>query len=124
MIKEYLLTTDEFLKPRSVSGNYAIGILLIRLLIMVPGTNPLHPNMGVGIGTKYRFIMEDDLLSLQKVIESQISTYMPPNWQNCMVNLEIDSNKYLTISILINGFAFVYETKDSETPVQLSDIIS
>lgn len=123
MIKEYLLTTDEFLKPRSVSGTDAVAVLLIRLLIMVPGTNPLHPAMGVGIGTKYRFIMEDDLLALQQVIESQISTYMPPEWQHAIVKLDIDS-RYLSISILINGTAYVYNTKDSETPVQLSDIIN
>lgn len=119
MIKEYLLTTDEFLKPKSITGSKAVGILLIRLLTMLPGTNPLHPKMGVGIGVKYRFLREEDLVLLQEKIESQISTYMPPEYQSATVDLTIEDG-YLNIIMLINGTSFVYNTGDSETPVQIS----
>ena len=43
-VKEYLLTTDEFRNPKVLEGAKAIGILLVRLLLMEPGTNPLHPD--------------------------------------------------------------------------------
>ena len=54
-MKEYLLSTNEYLEPAMEDGSTAYGILLMRLLLLIPGTNPLHPAMGVGI-PKYRFI--------------------------------------------------------------------
>ena len=124
MIKEYLLTTDKFLNPKVLSGMDAIGVLLIRLLLTDPGSNPLHPAMGVGLGTKYRFIMETSLSELQRVIEDQIATYCPPTFQSCNVILTIDEEKCLVVSIIINQTQFVLETKNISTPVRISDIIN
>ena len=59
-MKEYLLTTNEFLVPDHVEGSDAYGLLLLRLLLLQPGQNPLHPAMGVGLGP--------NIDSLQKMI--------------------------------------------------------
>lgn len=123
MIKEYLLTTDKFLNPTTLSGTSAIGTLLLRLLIMMPGTNPLHPKMGVGIGNKYRFITENDLTTLQLDIEEQIATYLPPEFLAATVELSIGSDKILSISITIQDIEFIFDTRETTNPVQLSDML-
>ena len=73
---EHLLTTNEYLEPKTLKGADAYGTLLFRLLILQPGENPLHPRMGVGLGPKYRFISEDgysvssgaDYFSIKKLV--------------------------------------------------------
>ena len=68
---EHLLTTNEYLEPKTLKGADAYGTLLFRLLILQPGENPLHPRMGVGLGPKYRFISEDDLEMLDLEFKSK-----------------------------------------------------
>lgn len=121
---EYLLTTDNFSNPKKETGLKAVGILIIRLLLLVPGTNPLHPAMGVGIGTIYRFITEDELPNLQEVIEYQMTTYLPPDFQSIIVELTIDDDNFLVITIIIDGVAFIFETKGTNAEVQLSEVLT
>lgn len=120
-ITEYLLTTDSFKTPTEVTGKRAKAVLITRLLLLEPGTNPLHPNMGVGIGSKYRFITTDDLPELKLRIEKQIAAYLPL-LQGNQVLLEINNDNYLVIKIIVDSTAYVYNTYESETPVQLSDL--
>lgn len=123
-IKEYLLTTDEFRNPKVLDGAKAIGILLVRLLLMEPGTNPLHPDMGVGIGPRYRFITDSDLDQLYTRVKEQINTYLPSLFfSSAQVNLDIKSNKMLVITIVADGTSYVYDTEETDNPIELSDLI-
>lgn len=125
-MKEYLLTTNNYLEPEVLEGADAYAIIIMRLLLLEPGTNPLHPEMGVGLGPKYRFMSEDDLPDLESRIEDQIATYLPLEFKaNCRVDLEINTeSKYLSIIIIANNTKYVYDTENSTTPIQLSDLIS
>lgn len=125
-MKEYLLTTNEFLEPTVVEGSDAYGILLTRLLLLQPGTNPLHPNMGVGLGPKYRFISEDDMPMLQTLIQDQVNTYLPSEFTSVVqAYLEIKpKSKYLLITIIADDTKYVFDTEDSDTPIELSDLVS
>lgn len=125
-MKEYLLSTNEFLEPKVVEGSDAYGILLTRLLLLQPGTNPLHPGMGVGLGPKYRFISEDDMATLQSIIQEQVNTYLPSNFMNVVkAYVEIKPNsKYLQITIFADDTKYVFDTEDSSTPIELSDLVS
>lgn len=120
-MKEYLLSTDNFTNPKVVKDTDAAGILLIRILIMVPGTNPLHPAMGVGLGTIYRYIMEDDLPSLETRISDQITTYLPPEFASVKVKLSISNDKCLKVSMAVDNTEFIFNTATMETPVQVSE---
>lgn len=121
-VKEYLLTTDEFRNPKSISGPLAMGVLITRLLLLIPGTNPRHPDMGVGLLT-YRFILESEMSVLQSRIRDQISTYLPSNYRgSTKINLTINDNKYLVITIVVDGTSYIYDTEDTDSPIQLSDI--
>lgn len=124
-VKEYLLTTDEFKNPKVITGATATGVLITRLLLMNPGTNPLHPDMGVGIGgEKYRYMLESEMYQLQNRIEEQMRTYLPSSFlPDSKVVLNISSNKYLVITISVDGTSYVYDTEESDTPIELSDII-
>ena len=125
-MKECLLSTNEFLEPKVVEGSDAYGILLTRLLLLQPGTNPLHPGMGVGLGPKYRFISEDDMATLQSIIQEQVNTYLPSNFMNAVkAYIEIKPNsKYLQITIFADDTKYVFDTENSNTPIELSDLVS
>lgn len=125
-MKEYLLSTNEFLEPKVAEGSDAYGILLTRLLLLQPGTNPLHPAMGVGLGPKYRFISEDDMAMLQSRIQEQVNTYLPSDFMNVVkAYVELKPNsKYLQITIFADDTKYVFDTEDSSTPIELSDLVS
>lgn len=124
-MKEYLLSTNEFLEPKVLEGADAYGTLLTRLLLLQPGTNPLHPAMGVGLGPKYRFISETDLADLETRVKDQIHTYMPSEFiAVTSVHLEIKKSKYLQVVIIADDTKYVFDTEDSNTPIELSDLVS
>lgn len=123
MIKEYLLKTDSFYNPTVLEGSKAIGTLLIRLLVMVPGINPRHPEMGVGIGTIYRFVPENDIPDLESLIHDQIATYLPPEFRSNIVNISIGENNNLIINITIEEVEYIVDTEDlTDGAVYLSNL--
>jgi hypothetical protein len=123
-MKEYLLTTNEFMVPDSVKGSDAYGLLLLRLLLLQPGQNPLHPGMGVGLGPKYRFITEDNMNMLQDRVQEQIDTYLSQDFTvKTTVYMEIKPSHYLKIIITANDTDYIYDTEDSDTPIELSDLL-
>ena len=125
-MKEYLLSTNEYKEPKVAEGSEAYGILLTRLLLLEPGTNPLHPGMGVGLGPKYRFISENDMPMLQTLIQEQVNTYLPSEFfSTTKAYLELKPNsKYLQITIIADDTKYVFDTEDSSTPIELSDLVS
>lgn len=76
-ISEYALSLDEFLNPVTYKGRSAVEILLCRLIMLEPGTFETHPEMGVGLVSKYRNMPSTEVDTLRSDIQSQISTYMP-----------------------------------------------
>ena len=106
-------------------GSTAYGILLMRLLLLIPGTNPLHPAMGVGI-PKYRFISSDGLNELQTLIQEQISTYLPSQFiESTKVYLTLKENtKYLIITIIADETKYILDTEASGVPIELTDLVS
>ena len=123
-MKEYLLTTNEFMVPDSGKGSDAYGLLLLRLLLLQPGQNALHPGMGVGLGPKYRFITEDNMNMLQDRVQEQIDTYLSQDFTvKTTVYMEIKPSHYLKIIITANDTDYIYDTEDSDTPIELSDLL-
>lgn len=125
-MKEYLLSTNEYLEPAVAKSSDAYGILLTRLLLLNPGTNPLHPKMGVGLGPKYRYILDTDMPMLQTLIQDQVNTYLPSAFQTTTkVYLTIkEKSKYLLITIVAEDIKYIYDTENSNTPIELSDLVS
>lgn len=117
--KEYLLSVDNFNKPEVVSGQRAIGILLLRLILLEPGSDPLHPNMGVGI-KNYRYAV-DKLEELRKRVQDQINTYLP-----CFPSSEVvitqTPDHLCNIEITIDNITYIYNSKEAPIKISLEDI--
>ena len=123
-MKEYLLTTNEYLEPKSIEGSSAYAVLIMRLLLLEPGTNPLHPAMGVGLGPKYRYILEDQISVLEDRIRDQLQTYLPQEFDTTTkVYMEITTSKKLLITITSNDTKYVFDTEANGVPIELGTVL-
>lgn len=109
ILREYLLDLDPFKKPKVIGNEEAMATLLTRLILLEPGTNPLYPEMGVGIVSKYRFLGEEQENDLKKDITDQIERYFPDAMQQ---NIEFVYNEdnTMNIEITINDVRFIYDS--------------
>ena len=108
--QEMLISVDNFKKPKVLQGKEAIGILLVRLIQLEPGTYPSRPKMGVGLLSNYRYCDEGKALELQDHIKEQIRTYLP-EYQGVRVATKLNANGVLVIDITIDQVLYRYETE-------------
>lgn len=108
--QEMLLSVDSFKKPQVLEGKDAIGILLVRLIQLEPGTFASRPTMGVGLLSNYRYCDQDKVIDLKQHILDQIKTFLP-EYQGVEVETSLNSNGQLNIDITIDGTVYKYETE-------------
>lgn len=121
-MQEHLLSINEYTTPRVLKDKEAIATLLIRLLLLVPGSIQTKPNMGVGIATNWRYGEMDSLYDLQNEINTQIMTYLP---NLAISSVSVDRHPYISTEIIIqvainNTEVIVLETTEPGS-VRLSD---
>lgn len=109
ILKEYALSVNEFNQPAEARGKRAIGVFLIRLLLMDKGTDPMRPNMGVGIVSRYRYMFEEECPNLVADIKEQIKTYLLPYASINSIEAVI-RDKELHLSITIDDATYSYRT--------------
>lgn len=117
--KEYLFAINDFKKPAEVTGNTAVGVRLMELMLMHPGSDPLHPDMGVGL-RNYRYSI-DSLNTLGDRIEDQIKTYLPM-YNVAKVDLIRTPQKTCNIIITIDDVEYIYDSSTAPIPIMLEDI--
>ena len=117
--REYLFSTDSFNRPTTVEQEPAVGIRLLELLMMDPGSNPLHPAMGVGI-RNYRYGI-NSISDLENRIRDQIRTYLPM-YQVDDVTLVLTPDKILNIEIRVEGNTYRFNSSDTDNPIKLDDL--
>lgn len=117
--REYMVSINAFKRPEVKKEQQAICMLLLRLLLLEPGSDPLHPEMGVGI-TKFRFGM-NTLEDLRKRISEQLNTYLPC-FPSSRVRLEITDDHLLNVYITIEDVIYVYDSKETGIPITLEDV--
>lgn len=121
--REYLLSVDEFSNPQVVEGKSAIALLLSRLILLEPGSDPLHPEMGVGL-KRYRFNSNKDALTeLKNVIAKQVDVYLP-TYQGSEVTLTLTKDKKLNIDITVGDTTYVYSSEVDDTIDTIDDLIA
>jgi hypothetical protein len=119
--REYLLSVNEFSNPQVVEGKSAIALLLSRLLLLEPGSDPLHPDMGIGI-KNYRFNNDKDVLSeLKKKINDQLEKFLP-TFQGSEIILGLTEDKILNIDITVGDTTYVYSSEVDNTIDTIDDI--
>lgn len=117
--REYLFSVDKFNKPVVYNQKRAIGLLLTRLILLDPGSDPLHPDMGVGI-RKYRYTM-NTLEELKKRVKDQIETYLPC-FPSSDVTLILTPDKICNIEIRIDDTTYVYNSNEAPVPIRIEDV--
>lgn len=114
--REYLLTVNEFNQPEVLEKQTAIAMLLMRLILLNPGSDPLHPDMGVGI-INYRYAM-GRLDELKQRVVNQINTYLP-YFPSGNVEIEIVGDHYCDILITIEDTIYRYSSQESPIPITI-----
>lgn len=112
LFKEYHISTNDFDEPKITTGKKAIGVLLVRLFLLEPGTDPARPEMGIGLASRYRYLTQDCLTELNKEIQNQIRTYLAP-FSTLDVTLKL-SNKTLYITTVIDNTVYNFVTEEQE----------
>lgn len=121
-IQEPLMSINKYDKPKILKNEDATYMVLMRLLLLDPGSIQSHPRMGVGIVTKWRYSDMETLKDIELEIEKQISTFLPhliaskvevlPNPQR---------NGEILIKITINNVVYAFETDNTE--LKLTDLV-
>ena len=109
--EEYSFSIDDFENPKVYKNPEAVAVLLTRLLLLEPGTIQSHPEMGVGLYSKYMYSVNGiNVSNLKKDIQKQIVTYLP-DYQSASVNVNQDKETiYITIEIDSTIYGFIYNS--------------
>lgn len=120
-LNEYTLSVDKFKRPNIKTGNDAIYLLLIRLLLRIPGSSQTHPDMGVGLIERYRYMDMDKLNDLQTEVSNQIAKYLP-SLNAVTVQVEQISSLDIRISIKVDNTLYIFNTDFNNQILKLSDL--
>lgn len=121
-LREYHLSVDDFNQPKKSEDATALGVLIVRLILMEPGTNPNRPEMGLGIVSRFRYMQESDLPSLSTELKNQLSTYLAP-YKNVDVSISMNSNLELVFDIKVEKQSYKYVTsKQENNKITLSEL--
>ena len=77
-MEAHVLSLNDFNMPKVFSASDSAYVHIIQLILLEPGKYQSHPNMGVGIRSRYRYNNEENfLIDLKSDITNQITTYLP-----------------------------------------------
>ena len=74
---EPLLSVDKYYKPLVAKDFDYTTLLLVRLILLEPGTIQTHPDCGVGLVSKFRYSTDVKMRDLEIRIKEQIVKYLP-----------------------------------------------
>ena len=108
-MKEHVLSLNDFNMPKVYDTNDANYILIIRLILLEPGTFPSHPKMGVGIKSRYRYNNDENfLMQLENDISNQINAYLPSLYMTNISLAEKNNLLYIIIDTTDGSYALTY----------------
>lgn len=117
---EHLLSINKFEKPTVAKDNDAIAILITRLILLEPGTIQSHPEMGVGLVSRYRYSETRNIESLRRDISDQITKYLPTL---SGANVEVSVNdKETTISVTADNIMYTYSFDANTNTLSLKEL--
>ena len=97
---------------------------MVRLLLLEKGTDPVRPDMGVGIVSRYRYMFEEECPALENDIRQQIQTYLLPYSNIQTIKAEV-IDKELHLTIKIDDATYSYKTVHiSEDSMTLEEVIN
>lgn len=124
-ITEFSFSVDDFQNPKTFKNAEAICTLLVRLLLLEPGTIQSHPDAGVGLISRYRYATEDAIPELRSEFQSQIDRYLP-QFQGIRISVTKKKDRILIaaeIDSILYGISFDQSTSEINTDYKsLSDL--
>lgn len=112
----HTLSLNDFNRPKVLTGNDAGYVAIIHLIYLEKGKFQSHPDMGVGIRSRYRFNSEENILDeLQQDIRKQIEQYLPELGGTGVVCEEIDQGLVVITINTNNGGVYVLEYDTNTT---------
>ena len=124
-ISEFAFAVDDFQNPKVFKDGEAVCTLLVRLLLLEPGTIQSHPEMGVGLMSRYRFSIEGTASELQSDFQRQVDKYLP-ELQGVKINVTEKDKQFLiaaTFENVLYGVSFNTETSEIITNIaSLADL--
>lgn len=112
ILKEYVFSSNDFKQPKEVLGKKAVALLIVRLILLEPGTNPMRPEMGVGLVSKYRYMFPEKLPELKQNIVDQMTRYLP-EYKQAPIELTME-NSALYIEITVDDTVYKYVMDEQE----------
>lgn len=112
ILKEQVLSTNDFKEPKEYIGKKAVALLVCRLILLEPGTDPIRPEMGIGLVSKYRYMYPEKLQELKKDIVKQIEIYLP-NYSTVSIGM-VMKNSQLVFDITVDDEVYKYITVEQE----------
>jgi hypothetical protein len=103
-IREYTLSLNSFSRPLVLTDADATCVKLMELILLEKGTYPTRPDMGVGLVSRYRYSLTDNLNQLESDISDQIDTYLP-ELEATEVNVT-EQNRIINISITVDEVVY------------------
>ena len=124
-VTEFSFSYDEFKNPKKYKDSEAIATMLTRLLLLEPGTIQSHPDMGVGLVSKYKYSMEGTESELKRDFERQIEKYLP-QFRGVKVGVKIKNGTFMIsteIDKTLYGIYYNVSTDDIKSGyTRLSDL--
>lgn len=120
-MQEHVLSLNDFGMPIVYSKSDAEYMLIIRLLLLEPGIFQSHPNMGIGLRSKYRYNNAQSLLQdLQNDIKTQISLFLP-ELSAAEISLTLGKSNTLGIVIDTGNGAYVLAYNSESNKIDVAD---
>ena len=113
-ITEFSFSVDDFQNPKIFKDAEAVSTLLVRLLLLEPGTIQSHPEAGCGLISKYRYGVEGISSELQSNFQNQIEAYLP-QFQGAKISCK-EKDGVLMIAAEIDDtlYGIYYDSNTSE----------
>lgn len=114
-VTDHLLGLDDLQQPKTIDmsiirpNEWNSAILFIsRLLLMRKGQLDDHPDLGIDIRGRYRFVYDDELIQLNQEIQDQVAQYAPEFTPIDVTSSfkESGNEGWISIVVVINNVAY------------------
>lgn len=120
MLIDNLMTTRYDRPVELRNPKVSVPMLIIRLFLLEPGENQSHPEMGLGLISKYRYSFKEEIKTIEREMYEQIARYLPM-LSEVNINLSYDDT-VLYIDLEITGLIIKLDFRDNN--LRLVDIIN
>lgn len=111
---EFTFSVDDFENPKVLKDGEAVATLLARLLLLEPGTIQSHPDMGVGINSRYKYAVEGEAQELENDFKEQIKKYLP-KFKDAVIKVNERNGGYFISAQIDSSMYGIFYNKDTSS---------